>query len=167
LPAGTSFDAGSGQLKKESGLIKPAQLEPAKILWFDYPFDAQAAGDHLLVCTNLTRNKNGSGGVGDFCGIISASGDVVFKFPVSQRSPQQLLRVLGINGDGTYAEVFIGRLVPGEDGADISEPREILAWRAPNKFTRFPGPWKDGKPKDPAQAFDNLLQGFKEREKQH
>lgn len=165
LPPGTTFDSGSGFLKRNSETLRPIHLEPAKIMAFDYSFDVQHAGDHMLVCSNITRPKIQNAGTGDFCGIISLTGDIVYRFPVAQRSPDRLLRVLGINGDGTYAEVFIGRLLPGEDGADIDAPREILAWRYPNKLTRFPGPWKDGMPKEPAKAFSELLGGFGERAK--
>lgn len=165
LPSGTSFDPGSGFLKRNSQTLRPIHLEPAKIMAFDYSFDVQHAGDHMLVCSNITRPKIQNAGTGDFCGIITLAGEIVYRFPVAQRSPDRLLRVLGINGDGTYAEVFIGRLTPGEDGADINEPREILAWRYPNKLTRFPGPWKDGAPQEPAKASAELIHGFGEREK--
>src|SRR5581483_637246 len=96
----------------------------------------------------------------EFCGVLSDSGDVKYRFPIKQHVPDKILHPLAITADGSYAEVYIGQMVEGEDGTSPGAPREILAWPAPAKLTEFSGPWKNGEPKEPAVAFDELLRGF-------
>lgn len=119
-----------------------------------------------MLCAAAYLPKVQQSGLGDFCGIVSIEGEVIYKFPITQRVPDTLLSPLAFSEDGTYAEVYVGRLVPTEDNPSVGEPREVLAWRYPNKLTRFPGPWKDKAPKNGAQAFDDLIQGFKVRKNQ-
>jgi hypothetical protein len=161
------ISTGAGGFSIGQKTVAPSALEPTKILWLTYRIQllSHKTSKYFLVCSNISLPKLQSVGLGDFCGIISIDGQVVFKFPVKQHVPDRMLQVLAVNNDGTYAEVFVGKLVPDEDGPVIAAPREILAWRYPNKLTRFPGPWANGEPKEPAKAFDDLLQGFKNRKR--
>lgn len=121
----------------------------------------------MLVCTDgANLNANSAQGV-DFCGIISLTGKVVFRFPVKQHSPDTLLRLVGINGSGSYAEVYVGRRIDGEDGPEVGEPREVLGWRYPNTLKKHPGPWNKGAPKDISAAYEEIRRGFMVREKQN
>ena len=143
----------------------PKVVEPEKLMWFSRPFNMQEAGGNFLVCTAGWLPKTSGPGPSDFCGIVTAEGTVVYRFPFQQKSPTSILMPLAISEDGKYAEVWVGRIVQGEDGAAPGAPREVLAWRHPDRLSRFAGPWKSGEPDSPALSFDSLLQGFKERKK--
>lgn len=149
--------------------VDPREIQPKSILWFQRRFNLLSynSSEFALVCTNQSLPKIGSRGMDDFCGIISVEGKIIYQFPVRQHSPDKLLRPLAISEDGKYAEVWIGKLVSGEDHPVISEPREVLTWRYPNHLSRFAGPWENGRPKEPYKAFDDLLQGFKVRKSSH
>jgi hypothetical protein len=163
LEIGESVD-GRGRFKLGNRVRTALEAQPLKIVWFERPFNLIASRTgNVLVCSAIWASKNSATGLDEFCGVVSASGDVIYKFPVKQHAPDAILHPLAISDDGSYAEVYLGRLVPGEDGPSPGSPREILAWRSPSKLTRLPGPWKNGEPREPALAFDQLLQGFKER----
>lgn len=64
----------------------------------------------------------------DFCGIISHSGKIIYRFNFKQRKPDRLLEPLGIANDGKYAAVVV---------KDIKQAaREVLIWEYPQTVRR-------------------------------
>lgn len=163
VPAGMKFDPATGQLNDSRGVRTPIELIPNKIIWLESPFNVKAAGKKILLCMIASEAPFSKKGMGDFCGVISSDGTILYRFPVKQHWPETLLKIIGISKDGAYAEVYVGRAIGGEDGPGAGEPREILAWREPNKLKRIPGPWHKGAPKDKFSAYENLRLGFKTR----
>jgi hypothetical protein len=138
------------------------ELRPTKTLTFQQVIDVRppnlrALGDsHLLVCTNpasyysamspsereiLTakgraygtiRSIDTRGSYRDFCGVISQSGEIVFNFSATQRSPDKLFMPLGIADNGMRAAVAVGEKVvdEGEDGEveRVGKIREVQIW---------------------------------------
>lgn len=140
------------------------ELVPSKVLTFQktidvYPPNLAALGEsHLLVCTNpasyysaLSEDERKilavkgrrygtihsiktSGQYRDFCGVISQAGEIIYIFPVVQKSPRSLLRPLAIADGGARAAVALGEKVVDEeeDGESIrvGNIREVLIWES-------------------------------------
>lgn len=153
------------RIERDGKEARPQQVRPSKVLRFGRPFvflTAQPPSPHMLICTDMLKGTYPAG-VGDFCGVIALDGSTVYKFPVTQKVPGQLLRPIGIDPDGNYAAVFLGERVEGEDSPAIGKPREILVWEFPSKFRREAGPWKEGKPSNPAEAMAEVMLRYRAR----
>lgn len=128
LPPGVEYDPNSGRLVRGTVPVSAMEFIPDKILWTERGGGAVSTQDRSLICG---RN---------FCGIDDLDDGVLFEFPIDQSKANSVAGIIGLNGDGTYAEVFVGSMVEGEDGDVPGNPREILAWRFPNEFKRLPIP---------------------------
>lgn len=142
------------------------QFQPNKTLTFRrsivvVPQNYRQAAPYIAVCTNVleswygarTRDEaekikarghrnqgmpwiNVSGQYDDFCGVVTPTGEIVFKFPYAQKSPDKLLSPLGVTDDGRVA-ILVGESV-SDDGESkyVGHPREVLIWERPDKFRR-------------------------------
>lgn len=166
LAPGEAVD-GQGNFVKGEQKRTPVQVEPRSIMWFSRSFTAktQDGSPNLLVCTAAWTKKHGGTGADDFCGIVSFAGQIVYTFPVKQNPPNQILFPLGISQSGKYAEVYVGRLLEGEDGRTPGAPLEILIWEYPNQLRKLDGSWKKGEPKDRHAAYEEVRTGFWKRAK--
>lgn len=172
-------------LMKDGKVISPLDVSSKRVLTYKSHIGVQASEDNsrFLLCTApsaafyiaMDENeirllgdtrvpwKNDAGDIADFCGIVSVSGDTVYKFPFQQSRPKNLLSPIVISPDGNYAAVSIGEEVEGEDGKSVSKPREVWTWEHPATLKKHPGPWKSGEPKEPAKAFDEMRRKFRKK----
>lgn len=102
--------------------------------------------------------KNRKGRYGDFCGIISIDGEIVFKFRYNQQSPGKLMRPLLISNDRRHAAIIIGERVedPDGEGVYVGKPREVWVWDYPRSVTKH-------EVKDPKISWWKLKERFEKK----
>lgn len=150
----------------DDGMEVDASAVPAnKKMRFQHGFDLFPSTDskRFLVCTSPTAAKTSpvKGGIAEFCGVLAISGEVVFEFKPNRKT--ELLAPFIFSQAGDYAVVIVGEAVAGDEGTRVANPREVWTWEAPSKVLKHAGPWKDGPPKNPAQAINDLRRKFRRK----
>jgi hypothetical protein len=82
---------------------------------------------------------NQSGEFDQFCGIVSMSGEIVYKFPLAQHIPDLLANPLGFSDDEKSGGIIIGEKVRAdseEPSNIVGNPREIWIWHAPDRLDK-------------------------------
>jgi hypothetical protein len=167
--------------------VDALDLSPKKEMTFKQQFELFASSDNsrFLICTAAYPTSylalddaessqvgsfripwvNKSGNIGDFCGIISVNGNIIYKFPFKQKPPKNLLSPLVMSEDGTYAAVIVGEEDQDSEGEGylVDNPREIWTWQYPDKLQKYDGPWKKGEPKDAVRALQDMRKRFRKK----
>lgn len=163
---GVSAKTNRQSIQRNGKDLVAGELQPSKVVTFKTKFDLKPnwpddIKENFLVCSDLVSRynpaspderktmallghthgmlwTNAAGNKGQFCGILSLNGDVVYEFPFAQVSPNKLLRALKMSPDESWAAVMIGEIVSGEDHPGIGKPREVWIWRKPNRLDKYP-----------------------------
>jgi hypothetical protein len=116
-------------------------LKPYKTITFKHPIEVEPAWPritetNILVCTQQMAGLNSKGKVDDFCGIISVTGQIVYKFKVHQ-SPQLIASASGMSRDGKQAQIIVGGVAYGDEGGPpfVAPVKQVILWTFPNKET--------------------------------
>lgn len=72
----------------------------------------------------------------EFCGIVSTSGEVVYRFPVKHSPPEYVLQTIALSDDGQRALIKAGKYECG-DGCEVIHPKEYFYWKAPDHFEKI------------------------------
>lgn len=81
----------------------------------------------------------------DFCGVISVSGSILYKFPIVQKYPDSILKTAAYRDGGNWVAVALGESVMAQAG-DESHPyaanfRKLFVWEGPGSTMKsFPIP---------------------------
>lgn len=128
-----------------------SRLKELRSITFKHPnfpvyFSTPPTSPNLFVCSWLLTGLNDtqcrrlpdnpSGEHGQFCGLISMAGDVVFRFPITQSRPDRLALPLYLTGSGKRAAVGIGRLRRESTGCgyeSVADIGEVWIWEHPDK----------------------------------
>ena len=185
----TAPDAGAGTALTRAGQpVDPLTLPGTKIWTFSHPYAVleSAGSSSFLICTaphienytvkdrderkRLGRRKmpwtDRGAKYKDFCGIVNASGDEIFRFPYEQKRPRNNMHPLAFSSDGLYAAVVIGEEVEGEESTRIGKWREIWTWEFPRTLKKNPGPWKNGAPKNETEVVQQAIRQYSEKPRQ-
>jgi hypothetical protein len=83
---------------------------------------------------------NTRGQYDDFCGVIAQTGEILFRFPSTQKAPDRLFEPLDTSEDGRAA-VLLGKITRGatDDGAyeRVGQYREIFLWEKSSGLRRI------------------------------